>query len=75
MLRSKRGALYAVQCTRSRSRFPAGDNDGGGFGRAALYLSIVLFGAPLSLAAALATPLVWNLTVWIVHRRADYALN
>lgn len=45
------------------------------FGLAALYLSIVPFGAPLSLTAALAIPLVWNLTVWVVHRRAAFALN
>jgi hypothetical protein len=45
------------------------------FGLAALYLSIVPFGAALSLAAALAIPFVWNLTVWIVHRRAAFALT
>jgi hypothetical protein len=46
-----------------------------GFGLAALYLSIVPFGAPLSFVAALAIPLVWNLTAWIVHRYAAFALN
>ncbi len=43
------------------------------FGLAALYLSIVPFGVPLALALALAVPLVWNLTVWIGHRRAAVA--
>jgi hypothetical protein len=35
----------------------------------------VPLGAALSLAAALAIPIVWNLTVWLVHRRAAFALN
>jgi hypothetical protein len=39
---------------------------------AACWISL---GAPLSLAAALAIPLVWNLTLWVVHRRAAFALN
>ena len=38
---------------------------------AALYLLIPLFGANLSLAAALAIPIFWNLTVWSIHRRAS----
>ena len=42
---------------------------------AALYLSVVPFGTALSLAAALAIPVVWNLTVWVVHRRATFAVN
>ena len=43
------------------------------FGLAALYLSIVPFGVPLALALALAVPLLWNLTVWVGHRRAAVA--
>jgi hypothetical protein len=45
------------------------------FGLAALNLAVVPLGAALSLAAALAIPIVWNLTVWLVHRRAAFALN
>ncbi len=44
------------------------------FGLAALYLSIVPFGVAFALAVALAVPLAWNLTVWLVHRRADRLL-
>jgi hypothetical protein len=43
------------------------------FGLAALHLSIVPLGVPLALALALAVPLIWNLTVWIGHRRAALA--
>ncbi len=45
------------------------------FGLAALCLTAVPFGKPFALAAALAIPLVWNLSVWAVHRRAAFALN
>jgi hypothetical protein len=45
------------------------------FSLVALYLSIVPFGAALSLAAALAIPMAWNLTVWFVHRTAVFAVN
>ena len=45
------------------------------FSLAALYLSVVPFGTALSLAAALAIPVIWNLTVWVVHRRATFAVN
>jgi hypothetical protein len=45
------------------------------FGLAALNLSIVPFGAAVSLAAALAIPVAWNLTVWVAHRRAAFAVN
>jgi len=45
------------------------------FGLAALNLAVVPLGAVLSLAAALAIPIVWNLTVWVVHRRSTFALN
>src|SRR5450756_1660050 len=38
-------------------------------------LAVVPLGAVLSLAAALAIPIVWNLTVWLVHRRSPFALN
>jgi hypothetical protein len=36
---------------------------------------IVPFGAALSLAAALAIPVTWNLTVWLVHRPAAFAVK
>lgn len=36
---------------------------------AMLHLLIVPYGAALSLGAALAIPVVWNLTVWVIHRR------
>jgi hypothetical protein len=42
---------------------------------AALNLAVVPLGAPMSLAAALAIPIVWNLTVWVVHRRATFAVR
>jgi hypothetical protein len=45
------------------------------FGLAALNLAAVPLGAAFALAAALAIPIVWNLTVWVVHRRATFALN
>lgn len=45
------------------------------FGLVALNLSIVPFGAAISLAAALAIPIAWNLTVWIVHRHIVSAVN
>jgi len=45
------------------------------FSLAALYLSVVPFGTALSLAAALAIPVVWNLIVWVVHRRAVFTVN
>ena len=45
------------------------------FGLAALNLAVVPLGAVLSLAAALAIPIVWNLTVWVVHWRSTFALN
>jgi hypothetical protein len=38
-------------------------------GLAALHLTIVPFGATPALAAALAIPVMWNLTVWVAHRR------
>ncbi len=40
-----------------------------GLGLAAMNLSIGPLGAPFALAAALAIPVAWNMTVWIVHRR------
>ena len=45
------------------------------FGLAAINLAVVPFGAAFALAAALAIPVVWNLTVWLVHRRAAFAVN
>ena len=45
------------------------------FGLAALYLFIIPFGAASALAAALAIPIVWNLTVWTVSRRGAVALK
>jgi hypothetical protein len=45
------------------------------FSLVALNLSIVPFGAAISLAAALAIPIAWNLTVWIVHRHIVSAVN
>ena len=45
------------------------------FGLAALNLAVVPLGAVLSLAAALAIPIVWNLTVWVIHWRSTLALN
>lgn len=45
------------------------------FGLAALHLSIVPFGAAFALTAALAVPVAWNLTVWLVHRRAVFATS
>jgi hypothetical protein len=42
------------------------------FGLAALYLSIVPFGIPFALAAALAVPLIWDLLVWGVDRRVAH---
>ena len=45
------------------------------FGLAALNLSVVPFGAVPALAVALAIPIVWNLTVWTVHRRDALALK
>jgi len=43
------------------------------FGLAALYLSVAPVGVPFALASALAVPLLWNLTVWTVHRRIAVA--
>ena len=43
------------------------------FGLIALVVLIVPFGATISLAAALAIPVAWNLTVWIVHRQFEFA--
>jgi hypothetical protein len=43
------------------------------FGLAALNLSIVPFGAVPALAAALAIPIAWNLTVWTVRRHDSFA--
>ena len=45
------------------------------FGLAAINLAVVPLGAAFALAAALAIPIVWNLTVWLVHRRAAFAVN
>ena len=42
---------------------------------AALSLAVVPLGAAVSLAAALAIPIVWNLTVWAVHWRATCAVR
>jgi len=42
---------------------------------ATLSLAVVPLGAAASLAAALAIPIVWNLTVWAVHRRATFAVR
>ncbi len=43
------------------------------FGLAALNLAVVPLGAAFALAAALAIPIVWNLTVWLIYRRAAFA--
>jgi hypothetical protein len=43
------------------------------FGLAALSLSVVPFGAVPALAAALAIPIAWNLTVWTVRRHDSFA--
>jgi hypothetical protein len=45
------------------------------FGLIALNLLIVPFGAAVSLAAALAIPITWNLTVWVVHRHVVFVVN
>jgi hypothetical protein len=45
------------------------------FGLVALTLSIVPFGAAVALAAALAIPVAWNLTIWVVHRTAAVAVH
>jgi hypothetical protein len=42
---------------------------------AAIYLAVVPLGAAVALVAALAIPIVWNLTVWAIHRRAAFAIN
>ena len=41
----------------------------------ALNVLIEPAGSALSLAVALAIPMVWNLTVWIVHRQLAFAAN
>jgi hypothetical protein len=41
----------------------------------AIYLTVVPLGAAVALAAALAIPILWNLTVWEIHRRAAFALH
>ena len=43
------------------------------FSLVALNLLIVPFGAPVALAAALAIPLAWNLTVWNMHQNLAQA--
>jgi len=45
------------------------------FSLAALHLLIVPFGASTALTAALAIPVTWNLTVWLLHRRAVLAVS
>jgi len=45
------------------------------FGLATLSLSVVSLGIVPALAAALAIPFVWNLTVWTVHRCDALALK
>jgi hypothetical protein len=45
------------------------------FGLAALNLAVVPLGAAFALAAALAIPIVWNLTVWLIYRRAAFAVE
>jgi len=45
------------------------------FGLIALNLLIVPFGAAVSLAAALAIPIVWNLTVWVIYRPVAFAVK
>ncbi len=46
------------------------------FSLVALNLMIVPFGAAVSLAAALAIPIAWNLTVWAAaHRHGAFAVN
>jgi hypothetical protein len=45
------------------------------FGLAALYLSVIPFGAVPALSAALAIPICWNLTVWTARRHNIFALN
>ena len=42
---------------------------------AAINLAVVPLGAAVALAAALAIPILWNLTVWAIHRRAVFAVN
>ena len=42
---------------------------------AAINLAVVPLGAAFALAAALAIPIVWNLTVWLIHRRAAFAVE
>ena len=41
---------------------------------ATLHLSITSFGVVSSLAAALAIPVLWNLIIWIIHRRVAVAV-
>ncbi len=45
------------------------------FGLAAIALAAVPLGVPVALAAALAIPLAWNLTVWLIHRRVAFAVG
>ena len=45
------------------------------FSLGALSLMVVPFGAVVSLAAALAIPIAWNLTVWAVHRSSGLAVS
>jgi len=42
---------------------------------AAINLAVVPLGAAIALAAVLAIPILWNLTVWVIHRRAALAVN
>ncbi len=46
-----------------------------GLSLVALNVLIVPVGPMLSLAVALAIPLAWNLTIWIVHRQLAFAVN
>ena len=44
-----------------------------GFMLAAIHLAALPLGMPVALAGALAFPIMWNLAVWLVHRRASDA--
>jgi hypothetical protein len=62
-------AAAAVSANCVRSLF------GISFSLAALHLTIVPFGASAALAAALAIPVGWNLTVWSFQRRTAFAVS
>ena len=41
---------------------------------AAIHLAVLPLGVPVALAGALAFPIMWNLAVWLAHRRASHAV-